>query len=78
MPAVPPGTPPVTDPGTGVSAPAPGTVPGFETRLAGSGLGESVALGLGGYIDNAVPVSQLVLRYDTAYRSNRPDRAEFF
>jgi hypothetical protein len=79
MPPTPPTTPPpVTDPGTGVSAPAPGTVPGFESRLTGSGLGESVALGLGGYIDNAVPVSQLVMRYDAAYRSNRPDRAEFF
>jgi hypothetical protein len=34
--------------------------------------------GLGGYIDNAVPVTQLRMRYDAAYGSNRPDRAEFF
>jgi hypothetical protein len=31
-----------------------------------------------GYIDSALPLSQLRLRYDTAYESNRPNRAEFF
>ncbi len=31
-----------------------------------------------GYIDLAVPVTQFRLRYDAAYGTNRPDRAEFF
>ena len=33
---------------------------------------------LGGYIDNAVPVTMFRLRYESAYGNNRPDRAEFF
>jgi hypothetical protein len=32
----------------------------------------------GGYIDNAIPVSQFRMRFDAAYGNNRPDRAEFF
>jgi hypothetical protein len=31
-----------------------------------------------GYIDSAVPLTQFRLRFDAAYDSNRPDRAEFF
>jgi hypothetical protein len=31
-----------------------------------------------GYIDSAIPMSQVRLRYDSAYGNNRPDRAEFF
>lgn len=31
-----------------------------------------------GYIDSAVPTSQLRLRFDSAWRNNRPTRAEFF
>src|SRR5579859_4368223 len=31
-----------------------------------------------GYIDSALPISQVRLRNDDAYNSNRPDRAEFF
>lgn len=31
-----------------------------------------------GYIDRAIPSSLLRFRYDAAYRSNRPTRAEFF
>ena len=31
-----------------------------------------------GYIDSALPRSQVRLRYDAAYGDNRPDRAEFF
>src|SRR4051812_13588749 len=31
-----------------------------------------------GYIDSAVPRSQLRLRYDAAFRNNEPSRAEFF
>ncbi|MGE3806964.1 MAG: hypothetical protein AB7K24_20060 [Gemmataceae bacterium] len=31
-----------------------------------------------GYIDNAIPGNTLRMRYDTAYNSNRPSRAEYF
>jgi hypothetical protein len=31
-----------------------------------------------GYIDSALPLRQFRLRYDAAYNSNRPNRAEFF
>jgi len=31
-----------------------------------------------GYIDSAIPTSQFRLRYDSAFGSNVPDRAEFF
>ena len=34
--------------------------------------------GLGGYIDSAIPRSNIRLRYDDAYGNNRPDRAEYF
>src|SRR6266849_4574484 len=42
--------------------------------------GETVALAdrsAVGYIDPAIPLTQFRLRYDAAYRDNRPDRAEF-
>lgn len=50
----------------------------FGDQASGAGLGNTVAIGPGGYIDNAVPVSLIRLRFDAAYRNNRPDRAEFF
>ena len=31
-----------------------------------------------GYIDSAIPRSNIRLRYDDAYGNNRPDRAEYF
>src|SRR5205814_1479045 len=31
-----------------------------------------------GYIDNPIPTDQVILRYDTAYDSPTPNRAEFF
>src|SRR5262249_4803992 len=34
--------------------------------------------GLGGYIDSAIPRSNIRVRYDDAYGNNRPDRAEYF
>jgi hypothetical protein len=51
---------------------------GFE-RFAAVG-GETVALSESsvGYIDSAIPRTQLRLRFDAAYDDNRPDRAEFF
>lgn len=62
-------------PAAGVPAAAE---PSFASTLTGAGVGDTVALGLGGYIDNAVPVTMFRLRYDAAYGNNRPDRAEFF
>ena len=59
--------------------------PGFGgTQFAAlGGAGAAVAYnqqigGLGGYIDSAVPRSNIRLRYDDAYDMNRPDRAEYF
>ncbi|MBI3408965.1 MAG: hypothetical protein HY040_11495 [Planctomycetes bacterium] len=31
-----------------------------------------------GYLDNAIPFTHFRLRFDAAYRDNRPDRAEYF
>jgi hypothetical protein len=78
-PTVPPGVsglnlpPTMSDPAAGLGA---GGGPNLSTLLAGADAGPTA--GLGGYIDNAVPVTQFRLRYDAAYGSNRPDRAEFF
>jgi hypothetical protein len=47
----------------------------FRSVTSGAGFGSSTAVG---YIDSAIPITQLRLRYDDAYRDNRPDRAEFF
>ena len=59
--------------------------PGFggTQSAALGGAGAAVAYnqqvgGLGGYIDSAVPRSNIRLRYDDAYNMNRPDRAEYF
>jgi hypothetical protein len=52
--------------------------PSFSSTLAGAGAGETAAVGLGGYIDNAAPVTMFRLRYDAGYGNNRPDRAELF
>lgn len=43
-----------------------------------SGDGPTVRDGSVGYIDSAIPQGQLRLRYDGAYRIDRPNRAEFF
>lgn len=88
LPGIPPSGPTPTAPAPAVppldltpSAPASTAIeptPSFAGTLAGAGVGESAAVALGGYIDNAVPVTMFRLRYDAAYRNNRPDRAEFF
>lgn len=52
---------------------APSSPPPSETTL-GAGDVESNS----GYIDSALPMSQLRLRFDSAYGNNRPSRAEFF
>jgi hypothetical protein len=77
-PATPTTAPLDLTPTTPVTAPAAEPTPSFASTLAGAGVGESAAVALGGYIDNAVPVTMFRLRGDFAYRNNRPDRAEFF
>src|SRR6266481_6619817 len=60
------------------SVPLAPTVPPEQFAALG---GETVALAdrsAVGYIDPAIPMTQFRLRYDAAYRDNRPDRAEFF
>ena len=71
-------------PGTAVPQPGtPGTTPPVPTPNADLpsfqfGARGGPTVGLGGYIDNAVPNTQFRLRYDSAYDNNRPDRGEFF
>src|SRR5262249_13954942 len=71
--------PPVTRPEvTPPQVPLQPTLPPEQFAALG---GETVALGdrsAVGYIDPAIPLTQFRLRYDAAYRDNRPDRAEFF
>lgn len=57
---------------------SPEATPSFAGMLAGAGPGSTTAINPGGYIDGALPVTQVRLRGDFAYRNNRPDRAEFF
>ena len=52
--------PTVLDPGAGLSG-----APNLPDLFAGADAGPSA--GLGGYIDNAVPVTQFRLRFDSAY-----------
>lgn len=47
--------------------------PVTHAQIVASGAGSSV-----GYIDPALPMNQLRLRYDDAYNNRRPNRAEFF
>ncbi len=69
----PPGTtPPGMMPPTG---PEP-TPPAVPDLFGGADAGPTA--GLGGYIDNALPMTQFRLRYDSAWGNNRPDRGEFF
>lgn len=65
-----------TTPNTPVDTPAPEPSPSFASTLAGAGAGETISLG--GYIDNARPVTMFRLRGDFGYGTNRADRAEFF
>ncbi len=74
-----PGTSPTT-PGTNPTSPTTDPLleptPSFGSAQSGAGAGEAIALG--GYIDNARPVTMFRLRTDAAWGNNRPDRAEFF
>ncbi|MFN4261234.1 MAG: hypothetical protein ACK4RK_18250 [Gemmataceae bacterium] len=49
-----------------------------ESGLALGGDSVAVSDNVAGYIDPAIPRSRVRLRYDAAYRNNRPDRAEYF
>lgn len=70
-------TPPMTTPPTAPAPSEPAAIaPGLPDLFAGADAGPTA--GLGGYIDNALPMTQFRLRYDSAYGNNRPDRANFF
>ena len=56
---------------------APASKASAQPTLSPSGDGPTVRDGSVGYIDSAVPQGQLRLRYDGAYRIDRPNRAEF-
>lgn len=90
-PTVPPGGT-GTQPGAAAPAPTPtgdmgagaaaGGAAAADTGASFAGLGGGAGVGstvsLTGYIDSAIPVTQFRLRFDAAYDSNRPDRADFF
>jgi hypothetical protein len=69
---------------TPTPTPAPTPTPSVDLASLGGessvGLGgESAGFGAAtGYLDPAIPMSQIRLRFDAAYDNNRPDRAEFF
>src|SRR5438874_1452518 len=72
----PPRTPSAAQQGTAApSQPtqSPAAPPGADE----SDSGFSVLYGRVGYIDSAIPTSQLRLRFDASYNNNRPSRAEF-
>jgi len=78
QPAWPQGT--TDQPGT-TATPSMADAPSVGLGAENAGLalgGSSVAMVSPGYVDFAVPITQFRLRYDSAYRNNRPDRAEFF
>jgi len=77
--------PPATAPGMAIPGmtmpPAPTPAPAVQAPTvpdlyAGADAGPTA--GLGGYIDNALPMTQFRLRFDGNYGNNRPDRANFF
>lgn len=87
QPVVPPSTdpmtaPPTTNPPTAqspVDQPAPQSA--LQNLLGydrGADVGPDGGRNGGGYIENAVPNSQLRLRFDSGYGNNRPDRGNFF
>jgi len=74
-------TPSTTTPPTTTQTPTPDTSPSSPNLDLGGGLalGEStVALAVPGYIDNAIPMNRVRLRYDFASNNPFPDRGEFF
>jgi hypothetical protein len=74
QPPTPPVPPPDPPPAVTPSPPPPPPPPPPQPpRRRYSTLDSSV-----GYIDNPIPTSQVILRYDTAYDFPTPNRAEFF
>src|SRR5207249_2607120 len=47
----------------------------FRSVTSGAGFGANTAVG---YIDSAIPQSQVRLRFDAGFDDNAPDRAAFF
>jgi hypothetical protein len=47
-----------------------------SAALGGAGL--TVPQSMAGYVESAIPATMFRLRFDAAYRNNRPDRAEYF
>lgn len=74
QPGVPPAIP-VTPSPIAEAAQIADAGPGFGS---GGTAGAGSLVGLGGYLENAAPVTMFRLRSDFAYGNNRPDRAEFF
>jgi hypothetical protein len=69
--------PPKVDP-MAPSAPMTTPTPDFAP-VTSAALGDAAfAVSAPGYIDFAMPMNQIRLRYDSAYNNNRPDRAEYF
>jgi len=64
-----------TTPSTPQTAPTPSDVASFPSATPGAGYGSDSVVG---YIDSAIPQTQIRLRYDSADSANRPDRADFF
>lgn len=63
----------------GIEAPqTPGMDFSGQDATASAGESLSLADAAVGYIDPAIVANQFRLRYDTAYRNRRPNRAEFF
>jgi hypothetical protein len=54
------------------------TEPSLGPEQAAATLGLTAALDGAGYVDDAIPRTQMRVRFDAAYDDNRPDRAEFF
>lgn len=76
-----PATEPTPTPTPEPTPPPPVQEPSVDPLAFGAtGGGESFAAvsSAVGYIDPALPISQVRIRSDFAYDSNRPDRAEFF
>jgi hypothetical protein len=74
-----PGEEPKKDGTTPSPAPEQMSQQDFSPEASSATGGETVAAASNvGYIDSAIPRTQFRLRYDSAYRDNRPDRAEFF
>jgi hypothetical protein len=70
LPSMVPSTPSGTEP-----TPTPSDEGAFRSVTSGAGYGANTAVG---YIDSAIPLTQLRVRFDAAWDDNEPDRAAFF